>query len=917
MSKVVCCLLVLVFCSTICFAVPSQPTDKSSFRVGVPAEPPKPGVPYAVPRQSYLSKPLPTNKWFNSVILPYNAQGHYDLLDSLKMFAYPQVFKCDSAVYDGAKHSRGLMISYPKVTYTDDGVNINYGYDGSVYKYSNNIKVSGYGSITNDDFIPYTVKMKSYSDFSSTIRWEDDNKWMQATIGQGFVFSYFECSPDVYPVLEYPYPWNYEYGEPHLYKPNGEEITLSSTDIDIGNSDRIIYETRFTEENRSVFYAIFFAPGTKFKQVAASDVFFRIFLDLPSGQKYFSIGLLPAKKKEEAVEDLDLYYKYAYNFVTDTKVDWKVNNDNSTRTDFNLTVTKKRTDIEGQQDGTLFCLFPHQYNNLISHINFVNEKTFSTLRGTLKLTEGTKFSTKTNFVGKIVPFFEYDVTDIKDELKKQLIEDNNGIVVKDISHNPYRAGKIAAKLANMLPVADNIEDSVIKESIRIKLRSLLENWFTYTSGEQSKYFAYDDTWGGLLGVKDDEFSSHLYNDHHFHFGYFIYASAILASYDDTFVKDYGQIVNLLIKDIANTNRNDKDFPYMRNFDFYESHSWANGMGGQDDRGIDQESSSEAMNTWSAIYLWGLVTQNKEIEKLGIYLYSNEYEGIKYYYFNTEGDILKVPYKHNSVGILRGGNLEYNVLFSYPNLGTREIKGIQLLPMTPAMSYVAYDRDYAEKFYAQMKSEAPNNYVWNDIWTRFRALTDPQDALKCFTEHPEVDEGGSKSFTYHFINFFLKCGTLNFNYKADTASYMVLEKNDKRYYCAYNPTNSYKNVSFYSPSGENLGYITVGAKSFSMSSVLKQNGQKEKFSVYPIPYKPRSGGKYDADGISFSGVKEGDNIKIFNIAGEKVFEKTVSGTDNVFVWNGKNGSGNEVASGIYIYYVKTSGGNKKGKLAIER
>ena len=852
MSKVVCCLLALVFFSTICFAVPSQPTDKSSFSTTLPSEPPMPNVPYAVPRPSYLSAPLPTNKWFNSVILPYNAKGDYDLLDSLKMYTYPQVFKCDSALRAG---SRGLMISYPKVIADDS--NINYGYDGSAYKYFNNIKVSGYSSIANDAFIPYTVKMKSYSDFSSTIRWEDDNKWMQATIGQGFVFSYFECSDAVYPVLEYPYPWNYEYGEPHLYKPNGEEITLSSKDIDTGNSDRIIYETRFTEDSRSVFYAIFFAPGTKFKQVAASDVFFRIFLDLPSGQKYFSIGLLPAKTKEEAVEDLALYYKYAYNFVTDTKVDWKVNNDNSTRTDFNLTVTKKRTDIEDQQDGTLFCLFPHQYNNLISYINFVSGKTFNTLRGTLKLTEGTKFSTKTNFYG-IVPFFQYDVKDIKDDLKKQLTEDNNSIVVKDISHNPYRAGKIASKLANMLPVADNINESVIKEGIMIKLRSLLENWFTYSVGEQSKYFAYDSTWGGL------------------------------------------------------------DFPYMRNFDFYESHSWANGMGGQDDRGIDQESSSEAMNTWSAVYLWGLVTQNKELEKLGIYLYSNEYEGIKHYYFNVEGNILKVPYRHNSVGILRGGILEYNVLwFPYVYHGTREIKGIQLLPMTPAMSYVAYDRDYAEKFYSQMKSEIQNDYYWNDIWTRFRALTDPQDALKCFSDHPEVDEGGSKSFTYHFINFFNKCGTPNFNYKADIPSYMVLEKNDKRYYCAYNPTNSYKNVYFYSPSGENLGYISVGARAFSMNATLTNNEQEEKFSVYPVPYKPRSGGKYDADGISFSGVKEGDNIKIFNIAGEKVFEKTVSGTDNVFVWNGKNGSGNEVASGIYIYYVKTSGGNKKGKLAIER
>ena len=57
--------------SVISFAVPSQPTDQSSFRNGMPPEPPIPNVPYPIPRESYLSKPLPTNKWFNSVILPY------------------------------------------------------------------------------------------------------------------------------------------------------------------------------------------------------------------------------------------------------------------------------------------------------------------------------------------------------------------------------------------------------------------------------------------------------------------------------------------------------------------------------------------------------------------------------------------------------------------------------------------------------------------------------------------------------------------------------------------------------------------------------------------------------------------------------------------------------------------------------
>ena len=835
MKKSLCCFLVLVFCSTICFAVPSQPTDKSSFREGLPENSPIKGLPYAVPRASDLSAPLPTNKWFNSVILPYHKQGLYDLQDSLKMYTYPQVFKCDSGVvyYSGTwfkKYSRGLMISYPKVQYNDSD-NITYGYDETAYKYLNNIKVVGYNSIKDNDFIPYSAKLNSYSDFSATIKWEYKDKWMKATIGQGFVFSYFEYDEYTYPALEYPYSWDTDSGNVYLYKSDGTDIINKKT-LNTDKSDRFIYETRFPD-GRSVFYGIFVPKGTNFKQISTADKFKRIFLVLPSGQKYFSVGLLPAKTKEEAVEDLDLYYKYAYNFVTDTKVDWKVNDDYSTQTDFNLTVTKKRTDIEGQQDGTLFCLFPHQYGNSISQINFINGKIFDTLRGSLKLAGGTKFSTKTNFYG-IVPFFKYNITEIKKQLLEYLNKDKNIDLSQEnhLLNNPYRAGKVIAKYANMLPVADNINASDIKKDLKTKVRKMLEDWFTYSAGEQNRYFAYDSTWGGLLGVKDDEFGSHLYNDHHFHFGYFIYASAILAMYDDTFVKDYGQMVNLLIKDFANTDRKDKNFPYMRNYDFYSSQSWANGMGGQDDRGIDQESSSEAMNTWSAVYLWGLITQNKELENLGIYLYSNEYQAIKYYYFDMDKNILKGEYKHNSIGILWGGKLVYDLHFipKYP----QTIKGIQVLPMTPAMTYLAYNKDYIREFYNASLSERDSEpKVWYDIWARLVSLYDPATALSKFNTYKadEPDEGSSRSFSYHFINFFNKCGTPVFTYKSDTSSYMVLEKGKVMTYCAYNPSDIKKNIHFYNLSGEDLGYISVGAKSFSMSSKLikhdENNVQVEK------------------------------------------------------------------------------------------
>ena len=155
-------------------------------------------------------------------------------------------------------------------------------------------------------------------------------------------------------------------------------------------------------------------------------------------------------------------------------------------------------------------------------------------------------------------------------------------------------------------------------------------------------------------------------------------------------------------------------------------------------------------------------------------------------------------------------------------------------MTPAMTYLAYNKDYIREFYNASLSERNSEPgVWYDIWARLVSLYDPATALSKFNTYKanEPDEGSSRSFSYHFINFFNKCGTPVFTYKSDTSSYMVLEKSKVTTYCAYNPSDIKKNIHFYNLSGEDLGYISVGAKSFSMSSKLikhdENNVQVEK------------------------------------------------------------------------------------------
>ena len=46
-----------------------------------------------------------------------------------------------------------------------------------------------------------------------------------------------------------------------------------------------------------------------------------------------------------------------------------------------------------------------------------------------------------------------------------------------------------------------------------------------------------------------------YNDHHFHYGYFVYAAAVIAKSDPQWVNSYGEAVMSIIRDYANPATN--------------------------------------------------------------------------------------------------------------------------------------------------------------------------------------------------------------------------------------------------------------------------------------------------------------------------------------------------------------------------
>ncbi len=115
-------------------------------------------------------------------------------------------------------------------------------------------------------------------------------------------------------------------------------------------------------------------------------------------------------------------------------------------------------------------------------------------------------------------------------------------------------------------------------------------------------------------------------------------------------------------------------------DWFDGHSWSAGIFEFGD-GRDQESTSEAINAWYGVYLWGLATGNTDVRDLGRLLLAQEIRSAqKYWHIASPDAIYDAPFdSHGSVGILWTSKVDF-VTFFGPT--AEKVIGIQVLPVTP-------------------------------------------------------------------------------------------------------------------------------------------------------------------------------------------------------------------------------------------
>ena len=117
------------------------------------------------------------------------------------------------------------------------------------------------------------------------------------------------------------------------------------------------------------------------------------------------------------------------------------------------------------------------------------------------------------------------------------------------------------------------------------------------------YFIYNNNWGTLYYEQSEFGANAAICDHHFTYGYFMFAATVLATYDNEFYNDYKGMIEMMIRDYAGASDNDSEYCRFRAYDMYEGHSWAGGYA-DNDSGNNQESASESLFSWVSMYLWG-------------------------------------------------------------------------------------------------------------------------------------------------------------------------------------------------------------------------------------------------------------------------------------------------------------------------
>ena len=580
--------------------------------------------------------------------------------------------------------------------------------------------------------------------------------------------------------------------------------------------------------------------------------------------------------------DAETIRPYATRIPRKTRLDYAVDMSRSQLT------TTFRVYTDAGQRAVLMAFLPHHYYSTENAPALIGAPTYMCPRGEMRLAQGNDFSFVYPIAG-FLPFFPAPTAWKEGFSATRMAALNADYAARGtFGADTYWGGKGLTQMAHYMTFALQMGDTATFLQAKQRLRTVLENWYTYTPGEQNMYFARFPRWGAMVGF-DTSYDSDTYNDHHFHYGYFIYASAVLCMLDSDFKEKYGTMAREVAMDYACWLRDSHRYPLFRTFNPYCGHSFAGGMG-NGGNGNGQESTSEAMQSWGGIWLLGAALGDEEMLNAGIFGYTVEAKATAEYWFDRKRrNIDYTKYAHPYCCNLTMQGVGWWTWFSGDPVW---MHSIQWLPTSPILTnYFSQDTAFVRWDYTEMYShkevgdyEADRGGLGDEsglgnVCLSYLALFDADSAARVWDRMDAIGKPLAKNpdtggITYWLAHSHRALGDKRFDIHADHP--MACAYTDRETglttFAAYNAGKAPLSVRFY---GAKDTTLTVPANALMVTTddgrpavthtapVVKEEPVEPDPMAWELPYpnlalhKPVTVSSYENAGCVASNLTDGD------------------------------------------------------------
>ncbi|KAI5083909.1 hypothetical protein GOP47_0000078 [Adiantum capillus-veneris] len=358
-------------------------------------------------------------------------------------------------------------------------------------------------------------------------------------------------------------------------------------------------------------------------------------------------------------------------------------------------------------------------------------------------------------------------------------------LIKDVAALPkistdssYFYGKALARAARLALIAEEVGALDLLRPIRDFLADSMTPWME--GSLTANALLYDEKWGGLTTQNGSvnpgaDFGFGVYNDHHYHLGYFCYAGAVLTKLDPTWGCTYKAHLYTIVEDFMTSHHHHVErpkhtgnwlsqgpfhhrhtkaarskalFPRFRNFDFWVLHSWAGGLTEFAD-GRNQESTSEAVNAYYSAALLGLAFGDSHLMNTGLTLSALEIRAARaLWHVPSDSTLYEQGFvtTQRIVGVLWANKRDTGLWFA-PSEWRECRLGIQLLPILPITEVLFQDIKYVQELVQWALPALSRDGVgqgWKGFVYALQAMYAPEEALHNVLSLSEHDDGNSLS-----------------------------------------------------------------------------------------------------------------------------------------------------------------------------